>query len=263
MWYSASLLLGSLFLGGAGELEITDIRGTYGYLGATREKKGGLPGESVFFAFNVKNLTINKEGQADFTLFVEVLDPKGEVVFSQGPRNQLVKNYFGGNSVPCHALMMMPLDAEPGDYTLRVVVVDKASGKKASFSGKGKVLPRDFGIIRVGTFGDGKTPRAPVGGVGEILHVQFALLDAGRDKKGMTDVDVSMKILDEKKEPLKAKAQTHSLKEAIPAEEKIIPMQFGLTLDRPGRFTLEITARDNVTGKTAQVNIPLRVLEPE
>src|SRR5262249_46795175 len=143
MSHIASLVL-SLSLAGAPDPEITDVRVTHGFMGAKLEKPGRLPGDNAFFAFNVKNLTLNKAGQAEFTMLLEIRDPKGEIVSTQGPRNMLVQNFFGGDSVPCHANMAVPLDAEPGNYSLNVVITDKATGKKASFTGKGKVLPRDF-----------------------------------------------------------------------------------------------------------------------
>lgn len=249
-------------LGGGEDLKITNPRTTYGYMGATHDKKGHFPGDSIYFAFDLANLTPNKEGQMDFSLLVEVFDPAKELVYSQGPRNHLVQNYFGGNSIPCHAEMSLPIGAEPGIYSVRVSVVDKVSGKKASFSGKGHVLPPDFGIVRVGTFGEGRAPRSPVGVVGELLQVKFSLMHFKRDDKKMTDVEVSMRILDDKKAPLKAKPQTNRLREVV-AEKDFLPLQFGLTLDRPGSFFLEISAKDNLTGKTSQIHLPVRALEPQ
>jgi len=37
-------------------------------------------------------------------------------------------------------------------------------------------------------------------------------------------------------------------------------MQFGLTLNRPGRFTLELTAMDRVNGKQASLSFPLQII---
>jgi hypothetical protein len=263
MSHCIAWLLTAWAAAGAGELEITNPRTTYGQMGATRPKTGHMPGDSVFFAFNIKNLTPNKEGQVEFTTLVEVFDPKDELLYAQGPRQQLVQNYFGGNVVPYHAEMVLPIGAEPGTHSVRVTVADKISGKKVSFTGKGHVLTPDFSIVRLGTFGDGNRARAPLGAVGEMLQVKFSLIHFGRDKKGMSDLGVSLKVLDEKKAPLAAaKTQKHVLREAV-AEKDFLPLQLGLILDRPGRFFMEISARDNVTGKMSTVHLPLRVLEPE
>jgi len=264
MWTALGILLMSVNGGAPGDLQITDTRTTHGYMGATREKKAGaLPGDDVFFSFNIKNLTIGKDGAAEFSLYLEVLDPKKDILYSQGPRNHKVQTYFGGDSVPCHAHMALPPNAIPGIYAAKVTVTDKASGKKVTFLGGGKVLPADFGIVRVGTFGEGGNPRSPVGVVGEIVQVRFSLIGFTRDKSGESDVDVTLKILDEKNEPVKAKAQSHHVKQVLGMGQQHIPMQFGLTLDRPGNFTLEINARDIATGKNSQVRLPLRVLEPQ
>ncbi|MFO0964122.1 MAG: hypothetical protein U0793_00860 [Gemmataceae bacterium] len=263
MSHLPALLLWTFAAGGDAKLEITDVRTTLGYMGATRDKTPRLPGDTIHFAFNVRNLALNKEGQADFSMLLEVLDPKGDVIYSQGPRNHLVQNFFGGNLVPCHALMNLPNDAEPGEYTARVTITDKNGGGKVSFSGKGKVLAPDFGIFRVGTFGEFGSPRAPVGTVGELLQVRFSVTRFEQNKAGDCDLDVSLKILDDKGEPLKVKTHSHHIKTAPKSVEKALPLQFGLTLDRPGQFTLLISARDNKQGKTSEMRIPLRVLAPE
>jgi hypothetical protein len=40
-------------------------------------------------------------------------------------------------------------------------------------------------------------------------------------------------------------------------------MTFGLTLDRAGRYTIELTAHDQISGKTSTVNFPVRILPSE
>ena len=40
-----------------------------------------------------------------------------------------------------------------------------------------------------------------------------------------------------------------------------IPLQFGMTLNRAGCFTIELTATDGTTGKTAHVEYQIRVLD--
>jgi hypothetical protein len=260
----------TLVLGGpktsAGKLEITNVRGTYGYLGATRPRTGVLPGEIYHYAFDVKNLKFDKHARAYYSIGVEILDPKGQLFFREAPHNATAQNHLGGNSLPCAAQIAVPLDAAPGEYTMKVTIRDRKADKTVVFENKGKVLKRDFGLIRVGTFADrgGKVPWTPVGVVGESVYVHFAPVNFARDKSTkQPSLAVKMRILDEKGKPTFAEPLTGRVNSDIPEDLHILPMQFPLTLNRAGRYTIEIEATCELCKRTARVSLPLRVLKPE
>jgi hypothetical protein len=147
-----------------------------------------------------------------------------------------------------------------------VTIHDRAADRKAVFQSKGKVLPADFGLVRVGTFSDreGKAPEPPVGVVGEVLYVGVSAVGFARDKKtSRPDVDVSLKVLDEAGKPtLAAPLSGRAGADALP-DQKLLGMMFGVALNRPGRFTLELSATDRLSGKTARVSFPVRVFAAE
>src|SRR4051812_10293105 len=89
--------------GGEGDakLVITNVRGTYGALGAKRPPSGVLPGEHLFFAFDVKNLKLDANGRALYSIGIEVFDDKGELIHRQNPTNAIAHSNFGGNVLPC------------------------------------------------------------------------------------------------------------------------------------------------------------------
>jgi hypothetical protein len=247
----------------AGELEIANVRTTYGYLGPTRPPTGRLAGDIAHFAFDIKNLKLDEKGQAFYSVAMEILDPKGQVFYREAARNAVAQNYLGGNSLPCTAQLVVPPDTAPGEYTLRVVIKDRKTNKTAKFEGKGKVLPRAFGLIRVGTFADreGKVPSAPVGVVGGTLYVNFAPVNFTRDKKTkQPSLLVKMRVLDEKGKPTFAQPLSGRANSGVPEEAAFVPMQFGLTLNRVGRFTVEIEATCELCGATSRVTLPLRVV---
>jgi hypothetical protein len=244
-------------------LEIVNAQPTYGHLGALRPKgKGALPGDVFHFRFDIKNMKIDANGRASYSLLVEVLDGKGEHLFRYGPHNATAQNCLGGDSMPCTAQLDVPLETPPGAAVLRVTVTDRSDGRKVVFQTKGKVLPADFGLVRVGTFADSlaKTPIAPVGVVGGSLYVHFAAVGFARAKEsGQPDLDVSLRVLDEAGKPTMPAPLSGRANADIPSSVKILPMQFGLTLNRPGRFTVELNATDRLSGKTSQVRFPIRV----
>lgn len=260
------LLLCSLAGVGAGQdrkLEIVNPRGTYGHLGALRPKDTGvLPGDVAHVSFDIKNLKHDEAGKASYSVAVEVRDTKGGLFFKQEPHNAVAQNFFGGNTLPCAAHVEIPADAKPGTYTWTVTIRDRLADTSASITGKGEVLKSDFGLIRVGTYADseGKVPVPPVGVVGSTLYVNFAAIGFGRDKKKQPDLAVEMKIVDENGKATFTKPITGHVKSDIPEGLRIIPLQYGVTLNRAGRFTIELTARCELCGKSSTVSLPVRIL---
>jgi hypothetical protein len=250
-----------------GKLEILNPRATYGALGAVRPKgNGALPGDVIDFRFDIKGMKLDAKGRASYSLLVEVLDASDQPLFRLGPTNAVAQNYLGGDLMPCHASLEVPLDGYKGACHLKVTVTDRATGHKGVFQTQGKILPADFGLVRVGTFADreGKVPTAPVGVVGETLYINFAAVGFARakDKKG-AQVEVSLRLLDDKDKATMPHPLTGQTGEDLPAELKFLPMQFGLTLNRVGRFTVELSATDRLSGKRSQVRFPLRVVDAE
>ena len=250
--------------GGDGKLEIVNPRATYGHLGAARPKGTGiLPGDVAHVAFEVNNLKHDDKGQSSYSIAIEVRDGSGELFYKQEPFNSVAQNFFGGNSLPCSAQLEIPQNAKPGTYSWKVTIHDRLANKSATVSGKGDVLKADFGLIRVGTYADaeGKVPVPSVGMVGSTIYVNFAAVGFARSGKSkQPDLAVGMKILDENGKATFAKPITGHVKSDIPASLNIIPLQYGVTLNRPGRFTIQLSAHCELCGKTSTVSIPGRFL---
>jgi hypothetical protein len=266
MWTTLALAL-ALQAGPAQQqnpgLSVANARLTYGHLGPTRKDATFFPGDWFTMAFEVRNVVFDKTGNASYSVGMEVLDGEGNVRFRQLPRNQTAQNFLGGSSVFSAAFIDLPYTAKPGDYTVRVTIEDRATNAKATMEQKGKVLPPDFGLIRVGVSADreGLVPCSPVVELGESLYVNFAVTGYGRDKTGkQPQVEVAMRIFDENGKPTLARPLTGKVEGDVPEKLQAIPMQFGMTANHAGRFSVELTAVDRVSGKTARVNFPFRVV---
>lgn len=264
----SSLLLCGLLGVGAGEggkLEITNPRPTFGHLGAVRPKgKGIIPGDVAHFAFDVNNLKHDDKGQASYSIAIEVRDGNGDLFYKQAPLNAVAQNFFGGTSLPCSAHLEIPLTAKPGTYSWKVTIHDRLADQSATLNGKGDVVSPEFGLVRVGTYADaeGKVPVPPVGVVGSTLYVNFAAINFARTKDKQPDLKVEMKILDDSGKATFARPITGHVKSDIPESLKIIPLQYGVTLNRPGRFTVQLNASCELCGKSTTVSIPVRILPP-
>lgn len=249
-----------------GDLEIANPRATFGYLGAVRPKAPRLPGDQVFFCFEVRNLKLEDGVKAQFSMLVEVFNPKGEKIYYKGPVKHVAHLSFGGMSVPCQAQLDIPLGSEAGEYTLKITIHDRLADKTTVFTGKGEVTAPDFGLVRIGTFCDpaGHLPCAAVGVVGEQVYLHYSAVGFGRDKATkQPNLDLSLTVLDDKGKPATTKPMTGKVDKGVPEDAPFVPLLFPLTLDRAGGFTLEVTARDNVLGKTSTFRLPIRVLSVE
>jgi hypothetical protein len=247
-----------------GQLEIVNARPTYGYLGPARPRTGVLPGDVAHFRFDIKNMALDKAGKASYTLLLKVIDAKGKTRYRLGPTNSVALNCLGGDSMPCSASLEVPLDTPAGPVELQVLLQDRVSGRKAAFKSKGKVLPADFGLVRVGLFADpeSKVPASAVGVVGEVRYVGFAAVGFARDKtSGQPDLDVSLRVKDEQGKETMPAPLTGRVTADVPAEMLVVPMHFGLTLNRTGNFTVELSGTDRRSGKTSRVSFPLQVVE--
>jgi hypothetical protein len=49
----------------------------------------------------------------------------------------------------------------------------------------------------------------------------------------------------------------------VPANFLAVPMTFPLTLNRPGKFTVEVTATDGTSRETAKLTFPIKVLDAD
>jgi len=248
-------------------LEVTNSRSTYGYLGASRPKMTGiLPGDTVHFTFDIKNLKLDANGKAAYSIAIEIRDADGKISYEQKPYNAVAQNYLGGNTLPCSAHVEVPLDSKPGEVAWKVTIKDRTSMQTATLSGKGKILPADFGLVHVGLFADvdARAPMSAVAVVGNSAFLQFAAVGFGRGKDTkQPNVTFSLRILDEQGKPTMAKAMTGTIDSGVTPQDRFLTNRFGLTFNRAGRFTIELNAEDSTTGKRSQITYPIRVLPME
>ena len=258
------MLLGLLLPAGADAApEIADMHATYGHLGAVRPKGPGLlPGDVAAFTFSIKNLKFDKSGKAAYSVAIEVRDAKGKLVYEQKPFNSIAQSQFGGDSLPCSANIAVPLDAQPGKVSWKVTVKDRTTDKSVEAKGEGNVLAAKFGIVRVGTYADpeAKVAVAPLGVVGGTLYLDFAAVNFARDAMKKPDVKIELRILDDKGQPTSAEPMVGRVHDDIPEDARMVPLQFGLTFNRVGNFTAELTAKCVVCGSEEKIQLPIRVL---
>jgi len=260
-----SLAISALLVGQTGPLEVVNVRPTTGPLGPPVSKEireaGRLPGDLVWFAFDVKNAKTDGQGKAKISLSYEVTDPQGQPLFKEGPVMGELVDFLSSGNFPGNMHLDVPLDAKPGLYEIKLTVTDVTAKKDAVFQAKGKVRAAEFGIVRVGVFADpaGRVPSPAVGVVGQNLFVRFAAIHFSREKKD-AQIEASLKVLDGEGKNILSLPMTKTL--TAVGESPWAPGDFGVTLNRVGDFTVEIHANDKIADKSAKLSFPLRVVAP-
>lgn len=247
----------------ADQLSLANVRTTYGALGIVRADNKVLPGDQVFVTFDIEGITVDPaSGKVLYSMLTEILDGKDKLLHKQEPRDLETINALGGSTVPAFVQLECGLDQEPGEYRVRVTVTDRTAKKSVSMSRSFQVLKPDFGIVRLTATPDqeGQALTA-VFGAGQSLWVHCSLVGFGRDKaKGQPDATIELRVLDEKGKPTLTQPFAGQINKDVPAAARGVPVQFLVALNRPGKFTVEIKATDQVAKKTSTLSFPLQVL---
>jgi hypothetical protein len=263
MCSSAVLLAAlSLVVGDAEQLAITHVRSTHGVRGVARAENKLLPGDSLVLTFDIEGITIDPEGKVLYSMATEVTDSKGKVHFKLKPRDQEAIAALGGSHLPAFAQVDVGLDQPPGNYTVKVTVEDRAAKRTAQFTQDFEVLPPAFGIVRLTTSSDAQgIASTSIFGSGEGLWVNYLLVGFKRDEgTSQAKANVELRVLDDKGKPTLAKPFAGEVGRDAPAKSGFLPVQFLVSLNRPGKFTVELKATDQLGNKTAELSFPLTVL---
>jgi hypothetical protein len=264
MWTMFALIFGlSLAPGQAAPLALTNVRTTYGITGITRTDTKFVPGDNFVLSFDIEGIKADDSGKVLYSVGMEIADGKGMVLFKQTPRDLEASLSLGGNKIQGFANLHIGLNQQPGDYTVKVTVTDRASKASKSVTGSYQVLPANFSLVRLTTTSDpeGRFP-APFVGEGQSLWINFSAVGFGRaSAQGQPNLTVTMTVLDENGRPT-AKPFVGEVNKDVPQNAPAIPLQFLLELNRAGKFTVQLKATDNASRKIANLSFPLTVLKP-
>lgn len=243
------------------DLTLTHVRSTHGLMGPQRENDTLNPGDMLFVCFDIEGITADDEGKVRYSTAIEISNSSGKVLFKQQPQNAETKVSLGGNRVPAYAYFSVGLDAPAGEYGFKVLVKDLASGKEKSVSRTVKVSPKDFALVRAAVTSDVDAQYPAVAlGCGQGVWVHCSAVGFERDRSGkQPHVVFEIRVLDEGGKPIYKKPTTNSVNKDVSEKQAGLPMAFPLTLNRPGKFTVELLASDQISGKKAKMSFPITV----
>jgi len=244
---------------------IANVRQTYFLLGPDRPDNKLLPGDSFHLAFDIDGLKVDDNGKVQYAMGLQVVNKDGKTEFGSEPTDREVYNALGGSRVPAYANVDVGINQAPGKYTVKVTVIDRATKQKAETTREFEVVNKDFGLVRASTTSDpGKLiPAGRFGVPGQSLFVNFYAVGFARDSATkQPNISVVMRVLDQSNgKATLSKPFTGDVKQLEGNESVAIPMQFMLHLNRPGKYTVELTATDNVAKKTSKLELPIVVVD--
>jgi hypothetical protein len=254
----------------SGTLQLKNDRFTYGELGQERKNAQVLPGDELVIAFDIVGLKLADDGRVQYSMLLDLQNKDGKSQFKQEPSDMVAFNALGGDRVPGIAKVTVGLETPPGEYTAKVTVTDRSTGKSESLTKKFEVLPVRFGLVRVSFLHNfpGMSvfpPAPPIAVPGQTYLVFFALVgfDLDKARKDQPSIETSLRVVDEDGKSTLAKPFVGQVNEVAPEAKKALPLQFTVSLNRPGKFKLEVKATDKVSGKTAEQTLDLTVVEPK
>jgi hypothetical protein len=256
-----------------GTLTLTNPRATYGFLGGPRPDNAVLPGDVYFIAFDIENLTM-KDDEVTYRMGVDLINEKGKVLYGEEPQEKKAHNSLGGKSLSAFAATEVGTNTPPGEYTVKVTVVDplvKGAAGTKTLESKFKVLPTGFGVVRVNTLYIGQTSGAAPSVLvsGQSILVSCIVVGFERAKTGDKQPNIALqwRIIDDSTgKPTLDKPiddQVPGKDRKVPEDLTAIPISLPLDLNRPGKFTIELqlTDRLNTTAKPVTVKLPIRVYD--
>jgi len=249
-------------VGQADGLAITKVRQTWYLLGPARTDDKLLPGDSYNIAFDIQGLKVAPDGKVQYSMGLKVTNSAGKVEFGSDPTPKEVYNALGGSTVPAYANVDVGLNQAPGKYTLTVTVIDTTSKAEQKLTRSFEVLQKSFGLVRLFTAADANMsiPSGPHGIPGQSLYIRFYAV--GFERNAATkqpDISIEMKIVDENGKATLEKPFSDAVKANLAPDMVAIPLTFTLHLNRPGKFTVQFTAVDQVNKKEAKVSLPITV----
>jgi hypothetical protein len=261
MWTTLVLVSSLGFTAAQADLSLTHVRSTHGLLGPQRDSDTLNPGDMLFVCFDIEGITADEDGKVRYSTAIEISNAGGKVLFKQQPQSAETQVSLGGNRVAAYAYFSVGVDAPAGEYGFKIVVKDLASGKEKSVSRTVKVLPKDFALVRaaISSDVDGRYPSAVLGcGQGVWVHCSAVGFERDRNDK-QPHVVFEIRVRDQDGKPVCHKPTTNVVNKDVSEKQSGLPMAFPLSLNRPGKFTVELLASDRISGKKAKISFPISV----
>jgi hypothetical protein len=232
-----------------------------------------IPGETVFFSFQIKGYSVSPEGKVLLTYRLEAVDSDGTAVVE--PETGRVETELGAQDKDWlpkvrHSVLIPP-HALPGQFRIKAVVQDGRTMLEAKaevgFSVQGRAVDTSgsFAVRNVRFFSseEDRTPMAvPAYKPGQAFWARFDITGFKTGEKNLVEVLYGISIVSPSGKVLFSEPEA-ALEEASSFyPRRYVPGVFSLTVQprtTPGEYTLVITARDQVGEQTCEAKSVFRI----
>jgi hypothetical protein len=225
-----------------------------------------IPGETVFFSFQVRGYSVSSEGKVQFTYRIEALDSDGvnlaEPVSGsiETEISELDKDWLPKVRYSC----LIPPHALPGKLRIAAMARDGQTGLEAKtevdFAVRGRTVDtsgpfsvRDIRFLRAE---DDRTPLAVATyRPGDTLWARFDITGFKLGEKNHLDVIYGISIVSPSGKQLYSEPEAAAEEEAPFYPRRYVPGVVSLNVQAkttPGEYTLIVTARDQVGNQTCE-----------
>ncbi len=247
----------------AGSLTLKNPRLVYSMFGQERKEAKLLLGDIFWLAYDIEGLQTREDGKVLYSIGMELTSKEGKSIFKQAPKDLEAVNSLGGGRKPAFAFLEIGTETPPGEYTATLTVTDRLAKKSEVLTSKFEVLAQRFGFVLVGLTQPDYRPTPPIAVPGQDFWVHFALTGFALNDKKQPDVSIDLQVYDlSTNKAVLPKSVTGQIKEVDKEEfKKFIPWTHQLSLNRPGKFRVQVTATDNNSKKTAGLELDFTVLD--
>jgi hypothetical protein len=225
-----------------------------------RPDKKFIPGDWAFLSYDIENLRMDrKTSKVVYGLRLRMTNSKGDLVFEDNKNNNVeVFNALASTVQPAIGFVEIGQDQPPGTYVMSLTVTDRLTKKSAEYTTKFQVLKKTFGFVKI--------QGACLNMVGPDYRFRFGVTGFQRDSKKLPKVFVKLLIRDENNKPTLLNAVTMRIPGDMDLNPEDVHDELGFPLSFPlnrvGRFTLKLEARDLIGDKTVKLDYHITVLDP-
>jgi hypothetical protein len=239
-------------------VDIKNVRPCYGPLGPTRIDPKCLPGDILFFTYEIDGLALDpKTHKCSYETILELLDAKDKVLFRNPTPVEWVPQ-LGGTTMPGDLHVVIGEKRPPGKYKVQLTIRDKIGKNAKAFVYEFDVVPEAFGLIHVAA------PALGVPGQHHVLNFKLANLTLDAKTK-QPDAELTVRILDEKKKQVSEPTKMilpRDMPEGTDLQKlNAVPFAHPVLLNRAGRFYIEVLAHDKNANKRIELRYHFTVLD--
>lgn len=249
------------------KLEIRGFAAVYDSFGPARKEASYYPGERMCCRYDLYGCSLNEAGQAEMELFCRITDSRGRVrtAFSNKLKEAAWK--CADAFIRLHTVHVFPDDFPPGQYQLEITIEDRLTKRETSVKQRITIKPVRLALVSLRCFHDAQRKiSAPLAAlVEETLFFNVEVIGEDRTQ-GKVSLAFLVELLDADGNNVLRETTPYEMKSEDPAfiqnPRRHAVMNATLPLRHPGKYTLRFSVADQFAGRTATLEMPLRVLNP-